>query len=231
MWMVRGLYACVLMLVVVLPSSGVVSAHRPRAITQCSWGGNTFSLYDFPRPSTVGSYNLVTINGEMLHPNAPGAAFTIQHSGKVIFRKQVDDVYDQNGWIGSSNDFHSFSINTSNGGAGGGWSVTILGVSDEGKVVDLSKSMLSVQTDFESRHFCKARGDNYEAIQWRKNDQLLISASVYGTSDCGKEMGYTEGYVLEVTTGRIVAHVSEAQMLDLPYVCTYNVWQPGDPNP
>ena len=65
----------------------------------------------------------------------------------------------------------------------------------------------------------------------RKNDQLLISASVYGTSDCGKEMGYTEGYVLDVTTERIVAHMSEAEMLDLPYVCTYNVWQPGYPEP
>lgn len=213
-----------------LPSSGVEPKERPRVITQCSWGGVTFSLYDSPRSSTVGSYDTLKITGRMLSGDGQGAMFTFWNSGRAIFRKRIVDMYNQNGWLGISNDSRSFALNTSNGGAAGGWSVSILKF-ENGTVRDLSDSMRSVEKDFSARHFCKARGNNYEAIQWRKNDQLLVSASVYGTSDCGQEMGYTEGYVLEVTTGRIVEHLSEKEMLDLPYVCTYNVWQAGDPQP
>lgn len=213
-----------------IPSGTSASAARPRAATQCSWGGNTFSLLDSPKGSTIGSYNTVKISGRMLAAE-DGGEFTFFRSGSPVIRKLVKDVSNPNGWLGVSNDFHTFSLNTSNGGAGGGWSVSIIHVPDTGSATDLSAAMKAVEKDFSKRHYCKARGNNYEAIQWRSNTQLLVSASVYGTSDCGAEMGYTEGYVLDVTSGKIVAHLSEAQMLNLPYVCTYNVWQSGDPNP
>lgn len=221
-------------LTVVLPISRGTAGEpsRPRVVTQCPVGGNSFSLYDAPRSSTIASYNLVKITARMSHRSGdPGGIFTFWRSGRQVLQKRVDDFYNQNGWIGVSDDFHLFAINTSNGGAAGGWSVSIVRVPDDGPASDLSDSIKIVATDFSSRHHCKTRGENYQAIQWRSNTQLLVSASVYGTSDCGSEMGYTEGYVLDVTTGRIVTHMSEAKMLQLPYVCTYNYWQPGDPAP
>jgi hypothetical protein len=153
------------MLVAVSPISGTSANHRPRAITQCSWGGNTFNLYDSPRRSTIGSYNFITIDGQMLPTDLNGAVFTIQRSGHVIFRKQISNMVNQNGWLGVSDDFSSFALNTSDGGASGGWSITILRVDDKVTVVDLSNSIQSVEKDFAARHFCKTRGNNYEAIQ------------------------------------------------------------------
>lgn len=137
----------------------------------------------------------------------------------------------QNGWLGISQDKRIFTINTSNVGAAGGWSVLVVKVPDIGPTVDLTSAMKVVERDFSSRHDCATRGDNYEALQWRSDTRLLISASVYGTSDCGAEMGYTEGYLLDVVGGKIMARYSEPQMLDLPCLCPFNVWQPGDPNP
>jgi hypothetical protein len=112
----------------------------------------------------------------MLPTDSDGALFTFFRSGDVIFRKSVSDMYNQNGWLGVSEDRRSFALNTSNGGAAGGWSITILRLDEKGSVRDLTNSLQTVEKDFSSRHFCKARGDNYEAMKWQKNDQLLISA-------------------------------------------------------
>jgi hypothetical protein len=234
-----GLFGCLIALLIASltcseAQTGNRSHHvirRPRAITQCPWDGTSFGLYDASRTATIGTYDLVTVEGRMLPTDSDGALFTFLRSGDVIFRKSVSDMYNQNGWLGVSDDRRSFALNTSNGGAAGGWSITILMLDEKGSIRDLTNSLQAVEKDFSSRHFCKARGDNYEAMKWQKNDQLLISASVYGTSDCGADMGHTEGYVLDVTTARIIAHYSEAELLNLPYVCTYNVWQPGDPQP
>ena len=212
-----------------IPSGTLALAPRPRAATQCSWGGNTFSLPDAPKASVVGSYNSVEIKARML--GEQGAQFSFFRSRVQVFSKSIADVYNPNGWVGVSSDSLNFALNTSNGGAAGGWSVAIVRVPPLGPAVDLTNSIKVIEADFSKRHYCKARGDNYEAIQWRSNTQLLVSASVYGTSDCGADMGHTEGYVLDVVSDRIILHLTKTQMLNLPYICTYNVWRPGDPNP
>lgn len=226
---IKRLLEVMLMLIVIGPYSEAGGHHRPRVIAQCSWDGNTFSLYDAPQVTSIGVYDSITIDAQMLDSNAGGAIFIIKRSGNVIFRKEVSDMENPNGWLGVSDDLHSFAINTSNAGAAGGWSIAILRLREDGTIADLSNSVQAVEKDFSARHSCETRGNNYEAIQWRSKDQLLISASVYPTSDCGKEMGYTEGYVLDVTTGKIITRMSEREMLNLPYICAYNVWQPGDP--
>lgn len=227
-WQWRLVGQCIVLLTV-LPSEAGIS--RPRAITQCAQDGTTFSLYDAPRTTSIGTFDSIRISGQMLWLDKPGAVFSFSNSGHVIFQKRIDEMENPNGWIGVSNDRRSFAFNTSTAGASGGWFVTILRVDETGHILDLTKALKSVEADFSARHFCKTRGNNYEAIKWQKNDQLLISASVYGTSDCGADMGHTEGYVLDVVTGKILSHMTATQMLELPYVCTYNVWQPGDPEP
>jgi hypothetical protein len=231
-WKRNGLYLFTLVVLGAISGTGVGLEGRPRAITQCSWGGHAFSLYDYPQSTTIGHYGDLKITGRMWSGSADsGAVFTFSRSGHAVFQKRVNDLFNPNGWIGVSDDAMSFVLNTSNGGAAGGWSVSIFRVEKDGRVHDLSPLIQSVEKDFSSRHYCKTRGNNYEAMQWRKNDELLIAASVYGTSDCGADMGFTEGYLLQVTTGKILSRMSEKEMLELPYVCTYNVWQAGDPQP
>ncbi len=209
-----------------------VRAPRPRAITQCSWNGNTFSLLDAPAISSVATFGDLHITGRFISlTEDKGAVLTFLRGDQSIFEKQLPELVNPNGWLGYSDDVRSIAINSSDGGAAGGWSVALLRVDNTGAIQDLSSVMQKVEKHFSSRHSCKTRGDNFEAMQWRSNTELLISASVYGTSDCGKDMGYTEGYILDVQSSRIVHHLSEREMLSLPYVCTYNVWKPGDPNP
>jgi hypothetical protein len=143
-----------------------------------------------------------------------------------VFRKSITDLSNPNGWISISADQKWFAINSSDGGAAGGWSVSILHVQDDGTIRDLTGAMSSVMKDFSSRHNCATRGDNYESLRWIAPDQLLLVASVYGTSDCGPEMGYAEGFVLQSSTGRILQRYSELELLHLYETCTINTWLP-----
>ena len=159
--------------------------------------------------------------GYVANMNNAAAVLSFWKGGKLLLKKNIDDMSNPNGFAAQSADRHWLALNSSNGGAAGGWSISIFRL--EGQTVyDLSSSMNSVTRDFSARHDCKTRGDNYEAFQWRKNDELLLTAEVYGTSDCGTEMGYTEGYVLQPSTGRILHHYSSAQLLALPAVCLWN---------
>jgi hypothetical protein len=57
---------------------------------------------------------------------------------------------------------------------------------------------------FKAQHWCKTRGDNIQAYQWLPNSQgLVLVLSVYPTSDCGKDLGHTEAYVVDASTGNI----------------------------
>ena len=105
------------MFVAVLPSNGAGAHHRPRAITQrprVVTLSVCMTLLELARlaPTTLGR-----IDGQMLHTDADGAAFTVHRSNRVIFRKQISDMANPNGWLGVSNDSRRFALNTSNGGA------------------------------------------------------------------------------------------------------------------
>jgi hypothetical protein len=212
------------------PQAQSASEIEHRAVTQCSWDGTTFSLRD-KEDTFVGKFDEVTIRGRFAESvDKPGAIFTFSRGGKLLLRKFISDMSNPNGWISISTDQKWFAINSSNGGAAGGWSVSIVHLQQDGSVRDLSVTMETVAKSFSSRHDCATRGDNYESIRWIAADQLLLTASVYGTSDCGSEMGYTEGYVLQPSTGTILKRYSEADLLHMPFNCTYNTWRPDDPS-
>ncbi len=144
-----------------------------------------------------------------------------------MFREiAIDDLYNPNGWLPISPDRKAFAITWSNGGAAGGWNTRIFSVDSQGEIIEKPPLMLMVERDFSSRHNCRTRGDNYQAVRWMDNDHLLVAASVYGTSDCGKQMGYTEGYLINSSTDKIERRLTERQLLDMPMVCTWNNWQP-----
>lgn len=199
-----------------------------RVVTQCPWNGQMFYLHD-TGDTFVGDFDGITIRGRFtVSVDKVGAVFTFISGRKVLLRKSIHDMYDANGWISISEGQKWFALNSSNGGAAGGWSVSIIHVLEDGSVRDLSSAMNRVEADFSARHTCAARGNNYESLRWVAQDQLLLTASVYGTSDCGSDMGYTEGYVLQPSTGKILKRYSETDLLHMPENCTYNVWQPNN---
>ncbi len=116
----------------------------------------------------------------------------------------------------------NFAITWSNGGAAGGWSTQVFETLPDGTIVERKALITSVEKNFMARHNCAARGDNFEAVRWMDNDHLLIAASVYGTGDCGSSAGYTEGYLVRLSTGAIERRMSEHELLNLPAVCTWN---------
>ena len=198
------------------------SAPVERSLAQCAWNGTTVDLPD-TGVATLSTMDTVAVRGGYVSSIDGGAAsLTFSRDGKLLLEKAIDDMSNPNGFAAQSNDRHWLALNSSNGGAAGGWSISIFHLEADGRVTDFSSSTNSVVHDFESRHYCKARGDNYQAFQWRKNDELLLTAEVYGTSDCGKDMGYTEGYVLQPSTGQILHRYSAAQLLRLPGVCIWN---------
>jgi hypothetical protein len=71
----------------------------------------------------------------------------------------------------------------------------------------------AVAQEFAKHHSCQTRGNNLYAIRWEQNShQLLLMAEVYPTSDCGREMGFSEGYVAEAATGKILKRYTSTQI-------------------
>ena len=204
------------------------SDREHRIAVQCPWNGQTFSLRD-TGDTFVGEFGDITIRGSFVESvDKVGAYFSFSRGLKVFLRKSVPDLTDPNGWISISNDQKWFAINSSNGGAAGGWTISIVHVQQDGTIRDLSDAVTSVMKDFSSRHNCATRGDNYESLRWIAEDQLLLTAAVYGTSDCGSDIGYLEGYVLQPSTGKILKRYSKTALLHLPENCTYNLPRQSD---
>jgi hypothetical protein len=104
-----------------------------------------------------------------------------------------------------SDDKKSFAVTWSNGGASGWFDVRVFRI--EGESVTEFKTSQKAFEAFKTRHWCEARGDNIQAYQWLPNSRdLVLILSVYPTSDCGKDMGHTEGYVVDAATGEIRQH-------------------------
>jgi hypothetical protein len=78
-----------------------------------------------------------------------------------------------------------------------------------GDKVNEAESVNTAFSDFQGRHWCKARGDNVQAYGWdEKTGALVLVTSVYPTGDCGKDLGHTEAYLVQPTDGAILRHLS-----------------------
>ena len=104
-----------------------------------------------------------------------------------------------------SEDKNSFAVTWSDGGAIGNFHVRVFHV--EGNLVTEWPTTQQAFDSFKARHWCEARGDNIQAFRWFPDSQeLVLVLSVYPTGDCGKELGYTEAYVVDAATGNIQQH-------------------------
>ena len=109
-----------------------------------------------------------------------------------------------------SDDHKNLAITWSDGGAIGGFYVRVFHV--EGDSVTEYRSTETAFAAFKSQHWCE-RGDNVQAYQWLADSRgLVLVLSVYPTSDCGKDMGHTEAYVVDAASGKIRKHWDLAQL-------------------
>jgi hypothetical protein len=136
--------------------------------------------------------------------------FVLTRSDKVLLRTPLEDL-DASVSVVWSDDQKSFAITWSDGGGAGGFHVRAFHL-DGNRVAELPVAKRAFES-FKARHWCETRGDNIEAHSWLHGSRdLLLLLSVYPTSDCGKEMGHTEAYVVEAATGQIQEHWNVKQL-------------------
>ena len=139
-----------------------------------------------------------------------GGTFVLSRRGKVLLQTRLSDLSASTS-VEWSDDNQSFAITWSSGGANGRFQVRVFHV-DGNSVVEWPATQ-RVWPDFKTRHWCRARGDNIQAFGWMKDtSDLLLVLSVYPTRDCGQEMGYTEGFVVDAATGEIRKRWNRGQL-------------------
>jgi hypothetical protein len=134
---------------------------------------------------------------------APGD-FVLQRAGKELLRTPLKELSASVSVVWST-DRRNFAVTWSNGGAIGGFNVRVFHV-DANSVTELPATQMAFEA-FKARHWCKARGDNIQAHSWLPDSRrLVLVLSVYPTSDCGRDLGHTEGYLVNAATGAIREH-------------------------
>ena len=136
------------------------------------------------------------------------ATFELRQDQTTVFTIKLRDIYNPNGWFTTAPNGRFFTITWSDGGAIGGFHTRVFHVVSPSSVVEQPKAISNVEDDFKARHYCQTRGDNFTAVRWLSAVSLLVQASVYPTSDCGADLGYTERYAVHVPSGTIQRRVS-----------------------
>ncbi len=119
-------------------------------------------------------------------------------------------------------DSRAFYVMWSDGGMIGGYSVRVFRVA--GDTVTEVPAIRKAEQDFRSKHECP-RGINVFAVKWENgSNALLIKTQVYPTGDCGKEMGFTAGYLVLTTDGTILGRLSKSQINAEMKYCPSKFW-------
>lgn len=136
--------------------------------------------------------------------------FVLRHNRRVVLRTGLRGLSASVSVVWSE-DSRNFAITWSTGGAIGFFRVRAFHV-DGDVVTELPGGKLAWR-EFTAHHGCKTRGDNIQAHSWLPESQrLVLVLSVYPTGDCGWDMGYTEGYVVDAPTGEIREHWNLKQL-------------------
>ena len=111
----------------------------------------------------------------------------------------------------------------SDGGAIGNYHVCAF-ILDHGQAVE-SPAPQTVATAFAQHHYCKTRGNNLYAIRWLNgSEQLLLAPEVYPTGDCGRDLGFSAGYLANAADGKIVRKYTSKQLPAAAHGCPSDVF-------
>jgi hypothetical protein len=138
------------------------------------------------------------------------ALFVLRRADKELLRTPLKELSASVRVVWADDSQH-FAVTWSDGGELGGFHVRAFRI-DGDTVTELPAAPKAFEA-FKARHWCESRGDNVQAHRWLPDSkQLVLVLSVYPTGDCGKELGHTEGYVVDAATGNIRQHWSEKQL-------------------
>jgi hypothetical protein len=194
----------------VLPALSQLPA--PTALSDADFarcGRHTCTWVPWSKPRTFqrGAYSYTV---EVPDENQNLGFFVLRQAQKELLRTPLKDLSASTSVVWSDDDRH-FAITWSNGGAIGGFEVRVFQI-DGASVTELPAISKAFEA-FKARHWCEERGDNIQAYRWAADSKgLILVLSVYPTSDCGKEMGHTEAYVVDAATGNIREHWSIKQL-------------------
>jgi hypothetical protein len=133
--------------------------------------------------------------------NGDEAEFILRRGKSELLRTALEELTGSVSVVWSP-DGHSLAVTWSDGGAIGGFHVRAFKISPKG-VRELPVGRTAFD-DFKARHWCEERGNNIQAYGWLPDSRpLVLVLSVYPTSDCGPELGHTEGYVVDAPSGSI----------------------------
>jgi hypothetical protein len=166
-----------------------------------------FSVPDAPRSVLVANIGDVSIYARYAIGSEDDATLICKRENRILQTIKVKDLSNPNGWLAVSPNKSAFAITWSDGGAIGGFHTRVFERTAQGSFAERPAIVQNVIRDFEARHFCKARGDNFSAVGWLDINHLILEASVYPTSDCGPDLGYTERYVVQLSNGAIQKRV------------------------
>jgi hypothetical protein len=135
--------------------------------------------------------------------------FILRSGPKTLLDTELKDL-SSNVWVTWSPDNQRFAVTWSDGGELGGFHVRVFEIEAE-RVRELFIVDRAVK-DFQLRHYCKTRGNNVEAYRWDTPNRLVVLTSVYPTSDCGQDLGHTEGYIVHVENGHILSRMNSTEV-------------------
>ena len=208
--MIRALLFGILLVVGTLPLLRDAQVDAPAALSDfgaCS-GDTCTWVPEFAKQKIYSRGNLTYL----IHvpPGEGGGTFVMRQGAKVLLTTQLKDLSASASVVWSQKS-DWFAVTWSDGGAIGNFHTRVFHVLDD--VVHEETLVKPAFQDFRSRHSCKERGENVQAYRWDADTTALVLVmSVYPTSDCGKEMGHTEGYFVRPADGIIVRHLDLAQL-------------------
>lgn len=148
--------------------------------------------------------------GNLTYTVDAGGDFLLRREDKDLLRTPLNDLSASTSVVWSD-DKRNFAVTWSDGGAIGGFYVRVFHI-DGDSVTELPSTQAAFGK-FKAHHWCETRGNNIQAYDWLADSrQLVLVLSVYPTSDCGKEMGHTEAYVVDAATGNIRQHWNVKQL-------------------
>lgn len=153
----------------------------------------------------------------------PAGPSTVQilRGPQLLGTADLQDLSNQNIMIVWEQDGHAVALNYSDGGAIGGWHTRVFLTTNQ-SIVDFTAGIRQAIQNFQSKHYCKERGNNVQGLKWLGSETLLLLLEVYPTSDCGRDLGHSEGYVVNVRTGQIRKHLSLQSLSHLGGICLQN---------
>ena len=215
----------------ILPAQRLVRAQTSsQEIVKFPYRIERFSVPDSPQSVLISQIGDFVVCARYANRSESDATFTLKRGNRILQTIRVKDLWNPNGWVAISPAENAFALTWSDGGAIGGFHTRVFVRTAKGDFAERPAIVQNVIRDFEARHYCKSRGDNFAAVGWVNPNHLVIEASVYPTSDCGPDLGHTERYVVVLSNGAIQKRVHIQNRTRLARRFTLNLDDPPKPH-